>query len=246
MSQVSPLRVGFLLGSFLLACAAIGMGTANSASWPKVSEATIKKYLFPDGSENETRLQRWESDMVLDFYFSNGKIFMKELVKEMNERQILGERQVHLMPPPKAQTGNQLDKFNFALGVREDFYSLALDTEQQEHGQGAYASHAKRTGCFARPVVRGNLDQGVITAGKIMARKDLKKDKLKDCLLRGMLLSAGLQHTQDLAYDDQPMTEDERKEAFDVLQLLYHPKVRSGMTRAEFTEALRSEGLITQ
>ncbi len=245
MAQTSPLRVGVLLGSFFLSFAALNVGAAKSDNWPQVSEATIQKYLFPNGDGE--RLQRWESDMVLDFYFSNGKRFMKKLVKEMNERNILGNRQVHLMPPPNAQGGGgQMDKFNFALGVREDFYSLALDTEQKEHGQGEYASHAKRTGCFARSVVRGNIDQGVITAGKIMARKDLKKDALRDCLLRGMLLSAGLQHTQDLAYDDQPMTEEEREEAFDVLQLLYHPKVRSGMTRAEFTQALRAEGLITQ
>ena len=244
MAPASLLRIGFLFAAFGLCLSVLQVGSAQAQSWPTVSEDTLRKYLFKKDGSGEQRLQRWESDMVLDFYFSKGKRYMKKLVKEFNDRHLMGERQVHLLPPANAQRSGQMDRFNFALGVREDFYSLALETEQKEPGQGEYASHAKRTGCFARPVVRGAGGQEVITAGKIMARKDLKKEQLRDCLLRGMLLSAGLQHTQDLAYDDQPMSEDERQEAFDVLQLLYHPSVRTGMTGDEFTQALRAEGLI--
>lgn len=212
--------------------------TSATADYPKVNQSLLDKFLFSSNENGEQRLKRWEGPMVLDFYYAKGKDVVKKFVKEINGQHVMGRNQVYMLPT--ANMGSSSDPFNFALGVSQDFFDLALKP-RPELGTPSYQSHAKQTGCYAHPAEQG---QGVITSGRIITRKDLSKDQMRDCLLRGLLMTAGLGHTQDLAYRTQPLSDSEREDAFKVLKLLYHPRVKAGMTRAEFSQALRSEGLI--
>ena len=217
--------------------------SATSSDWPQVKQSSIDRFLFPnEGANGQARLARWESDMVLDFYYAKNKDYVKELVKTFNDRQLLGDVQVHMLPPATSQGTATQDPFNFAMGVNQDFFDLALEP-RPELGTPEYQSHAKQTGCFAHPAGE-RFDNHVISSGRIMARKDLSKDEARDCILRGMLLTAGLGHTDELAFGNQPLSDSDAEEAFKVLRLMYHPSIQPGMTRDQFSQALRSQGLI--
>ena len=208
--------------------------------WPQVKRSSIDRFLF-SGSD---RLARWESDMVLDFYYASGKDYVRQLVKTFNDRGLLGQMQVHMLPPATSQGTATADPFKFAVGVKQDIFNLALQP-RPELGTPDYQNHARQTGCFAHPAGK-QFQNHIISSGRIMARKDLSKDQMRDCILRGMLLNAGLAHTQELAYGNQPLSEADQEEAFKVLKLMYHPSVRPGMTREQFTAALQGEGLIVE
>jgi len=222
-----------------LAAAATIAATVQAQEYPTVSEQTFAKYVFASdaqGLPSGPRAYRWETDMILDFYASDGREYMQQLVKEVNERDLLGGVTVYLPPPGTVQ--GQDGRFDFAVGVSTDFFDLMLGSA----GAPAMKAKAHQTGCFANPRIPGQ--QTTIKNGKIMAREDLKKERLNDCLLRGLLLNAGLMNADTLAFRDQPFSDADREEAFDVLQLLYHPSVRTGMSREETTAALKAEGLI--
>ena len=237
----AALTVGlrFLGGALLAAGLLVSRADADAATsatedWPKVNQSLLDKFLFSSSEATEQRLRRWEGPMVLDFYYAKGKDVVKQFVKEINGHQIMGRNQVYMLPP--ASMGSSADPFNFALGVSQDFFDLALQP-RPELGTAAYQSHAKQTGCYAHQAEGGS---GIITSGRIITRKDLTKDQMRDCLLRGLLITAGLGHTQDLAYRSQPLSKEEQSDAFKVLKLLYHPSVRAGMTRAEFSLARKA------
>lgn len=238
-----------LAGAFALALISAGIGlierpaSAAAQDWPTVKQSTLDKFLFSgqDSSGGE-RLARWESDMVLDFYYAKGKDYVREVVAVINKRKLMGGVKVHMLPPATSQGTALTDPFNFAVGVSSDVFNLALQP-RPELGTAAYQSHARQSGCFAHPAGR-NFNSHIISSGRIMTRQDLSKEELRDCILRGLLLTAGLGHTREMAFSSSPLSETEREDAFKVLQLVYHPRVRPGMTRAEFTQALRSEGLI--
>ena len=216
---------------------------AAAEDWPKINKASIDRFLFPsNGQADGQRLARWESDMVLDFYYASGKDYLKQLVKTFNDRGLLGGVQVHMLPPANSQGTALSDPFKFALGVNQDVFNLALQP-RPELGTADYQRHARQSGCFAHPAGR-QFQNNIISSGRIMARKDLSRSKLRDCILRGMLLTAGLGHTDELAFGSEPLSEADQEEAFKVLRLMYHPSVRPGMTREQFTTALRTEGLI--
>ncbi len=248
MARPSPLKqsAAALFGFNALLCLAFGLllverpAVAAAQDWPTVKQSTLDKFLFtgPGGE----RLARWESDMVLDFYYAQGKDTVDEVVSEINQRNLMGKVKVHMRPPASSQGTALSDPFNFAVGVSADVFNLALQP-RPELGTADYQSHARQSGCFAHPAGR-NFNDHVISSGRIMTRQDLSKDELRDCILRGLLLTAGLGHTREMAFSSSPLSATEREDAFKVLQLVYHPRVRPGMTRAEFTQALRSEGLI--
>lgn len=246
----------FSLPGRMLAIAALATGLATvmpqaesaaaAEDWPQVKRSSIDRFLFPsNGAANGAgRLARWESDMVLDFYYASGKDYVKELVKTFNDRGLLGNVQVHLLPPASSQGTATADPFKFAVGVNQDFFNLALEP-RPELGSANYQQHAKQTGCFAHPAGR-QFQNHIISSGRIMARRDLSRSKLRDCILRGMLLTAGLGHTDELAFGNEPLSEADQEEAFKVLRLMYHPSVRPGMTRDQFTAALQGQGLIVE
>lgn len=248
MARPSPLKQStaavFSISAVLIV--AVGLllverpAAAAAQDWPTVNQSTLDKFLFtgPGGE----RLARWESDMVLDFYYAKGKDTVREVVAQINKRQIMGNIKVHMLPPATSQGTALTDPFNFAVGVSSDVFNLALQP-RPELGTADYQNHARQSGCFAHPAGR-NFNDHIISSGRIMTRQDLSKDELRDCILRGLLLTAGLGHTREMAFSSSPLSETEREDAFKVLQLVYHPRVRPGMTRAEFTQALRSEGLI--
>ena len=248
--RTSPKGLGAaLLGVTVFSLMLAGFGlverraSASAQDWPTVRQSTLDKFLFSgqDGSGGQ-RLARWESDMVLDFYYAKGKAYVREVVAMINKRGLMGGHKVHMLPPATSQGTALTDPFNFAVGVSSDVFNLALQP-RPELGTAAYQSHARQSGCFAHPAGR-NYKSHIISSGRIMTRQDLSKEALRDCILRGLLLTAGLGHTREMAFRSSPLSEAEREDAFKVLQLVYHPRVRPGMTRAEFTQALRSEGLI--
>ncbi len=233
----------------VLALAALPWAASNAASaqeWSQVSQETLDKYLFspnPGGPATGAGTLRWESDMVLDFYAADGRKYLQQLVDDINDRGLMGSRTVFL-PPPGSVKADQ-GRFDFAVGVSGDFFDLLLGGgTPATPGDRAYQARAKQSGCFAQPRVRKAAS--VISNGRLMARDDLKKAKLNDCLLRGLLRNAGLMNTQTLGIRDEPLSDGEREEAYSVLKLLYHPSVRAGMSREEVSNALKSEGLISQ
>jgi len=210
----------------------------------RVDRALLDKYLFKPGSDadpNAGRLYRVQSALVLDFYAATGKKFLKKLVKEINDQGLMGSLSIYLLPP--ADLKGSPGRIDFAVGVSKDFFDIALDPKNAA-GAGPEMAFARRSGCFALPRKPKGGGSFVITSGKIMVRSDLKKEQLNDCLLRGILLNAGLMNTQTLAMRSEPLSEGEREEALQVLKLLYHPSVRPGMNRGEFTAALTAAGLI--
>ena len=124
--------------------------------------------------------------------------------------------------------------------------------ESPTSGLRDYASVAAASGCYAyaRPDVAGlSAGQPVGITGRIVRaavilRDDLEGGRLEDCLFRGFVIALGLHLTERLAFDFQPLSEEERAEALAVLRLVHHPKVTPGMRRGDFFRLLRREGLI--
>jgi hypothetical protein len=74
----------------------------------------------------------------------------------------------------------------------------------------------------------------------------LPPPRFADCLFRSLLIALGLHHTQRLAFDPAPLSPAERAEALQVLALVYHPEVESGMTRRDFLTVLRRHDLLAE
>ena len=213
---------------------------------PAVARAAIEKYLFLPESDTYLigdRIAKWDSDIAVILYREDERALVEEIAAAFHDRKALGPHQIVLLPPIERLRDDGLPRPNFTLGVNSAFFEFMM-APGGLRGLEAYQDHAKAIGCYAQATVPLIARDYVITGAQIMTRDDLDAARLRDCLFRGFLLTAGLMYTDVLAFRDAPLDEAEGAEALAVLGLLYHPAVRSGMTREAFYAALEAEGLI--
>jgi hypothetical protein len=235
----------------LLCLTAALCALAGAAAWaaeerPAVSRAAIEKFLFLPETDTYLigdRIAKWDSDIAVILYREDERTLVEEIAAEFHDRKALGPHQIVLLPPIERLRDDGLPRPNFTLGVNTAFFEFMM-APGGLRGLEAYQARAKAAGCYAQPTVPLIARDYVITGAQIMTRDDLAAARLRDCLFRGFLLTAGLMYTDILAFRDAPLDEAERAEALAVLGLLYQPAVRPGMTREAFYAALEAEGLI--
>jgi hypothetical protein len=231
----------------LTAALCVMAGSAGRAGdRPSVTRATIEKYLFLPESDTYLigdRITRWASDIVVIFYREDERTLVEEIAAETHARKALGDRRILLLPPIERLRDSGHDRPNFTLGVNSAFFEFMM-APGGLRGLEAYQARAEARGCYAQPTVPLIARDYVITGAQIMARDDLGEVRMRDCLFRGLLLTAGLMYTDLLAFREAPLGETERAEALAVLALVYHPAVLPGMTREAFYAVLEAEGLI--
>ena len=227
----------------LLCLAGIARGQADP---PPLERAVIEKYLFLPESDTYLvgdRIAKWESDLIVVLYREDERPLVERLVAEIHRREALGPVRILLLPAIERLAEGAYDRPNFTLGVNSADFEFMLAPGALA-GLEAYQANAKAAGCYAQPTLPLAKRDYVVTGGQIMARDDLSRAALGDCIFRGFLLNAGLMYTPRLADDPTFFTAAEREEALSVLRLLYHPAIDPGMDRDAFYRALGAAGLL--
>jgi hypothetical protein len=243
-ASLSPFRrvvPAALLGLAMLSGPAAG---AEQAARP--GRATIERYLFLPDSDTYLigdRIVKWESDPLVVLYREADRPLVEALAGELHDSGALGEWRILIVPPIAQLREGGHDRPTFTLAVDTRYFETIMAMGPLR-GLEAYHAQARKAGCYAQPSVPYARRDYVIVAGQIVAREDLDEARLRDCLLRGLLLNAGLMYTPALAFADAPMDPAARAEALAVLALVYRPEVTPGMTREAFFAALEAGGLI--